>query len=85
MGVLLAFFVGWSVGAKAGAQGFAEVVAAVKTVHESEEFEALIALTRAHAAAALQEIGKLVSGEAPLPEPVDLLERVRRMTAQRPT
>jgi hypothetical protein len=80
MGVLLAFFVGWSVGAKAGARGFEEVVDAMRTVKDSEEFAALVMVARSHAAAALQEVGKLMSGETALPESADLLERVQRLT-----
>ena len=79
MGVLFAFFVGWGLGAKAGPKGFEEVVDALKAVKESEEFDALIAISRMHLAAALAEVGKLVSGETPLPEPVDLLEKVQRL------
>jgi hypothetical protein len=85
MGVLLAFFVGWATGARAGAKGFQEVVDAVRTVKESEEFEALVAISRAHLSNAMHEVGKLVSGETAAPNPVDLLERVQRMTSHRTT
>lgn len=81
MGVLLAFFVGWTVGAKAGAKGFNEVVDACRTVKDSEEFEALVAITRSHAANALAEVSKLLSGETSVPAPADLLERVQRLAA----
>jgi hypothetical protein len=79
MGVLLAFALGWGVGARAGSAGFDEVVEALQTVRRSEELEALLAVARAHLAAALSEVGKLVSGETPVPEPVDLLARVQRL------
>jgi len=72
--------VGWSVGAKAGVKGFDEVVDAMRTVKESEEFAALVMVARSHAAAAIQEVGKLMSGETALPESTDLLERVQRLT-----
>ncbi len=84
MGVLFAFFVGWSVGAKAGSQGFQEVADAVKTVKDSEEFASLLAITRTHVSSALHELSKLMSGETPLPDPVNLLERVQQLTSQRP-
>ena len=83
MGVVLAFLVGWTVGAKAGPTGFEEVSAAVRTVKDSEEFEALLAITRTHVARALREVSKLVSGETPAPAPADLLERVQRLTDRR--
>jgi len=85
MGVLLAFFVGWTVGAKAGPKGFEEVVDALRTVRDSEEFAALVVITRAHAASALGGLSRLVSGETPMPEPADLLGRVQRLTEHRPT
>lgn len=85
MGVLLAFFVGWAVGAKAGPKGFDEVGAALKTVKDSEEFEALLAIARTHLASTLHELSKLVSGETPVPEPTDLLDRVQRLTRPRST
>lgn len=85
MGVLLAFFVGWTVGAKAGAQGFQEVLDAVRTVKDSEEFEALVAIARSQVSGALHELSKLVSGDTPTPTPVDLLERVQRLTGARHT
>lgn len=80
MGVLLAFFVGWAVGAKSGAKGYQDVVDAAKAVNESEEFKALVAIARVQVANSLQEIGKIVSGEAPMPDSGSLLERVARLT-----
>lgn len=83
MGVLLSFLVGWSVGARMGAKGYAEVIDAAKAVKDSEEFDALVALTRTHVAATFHELSKLVSGATPLPEPLDVLERVQRLTSRR--
>ncbi|MGB8652661.1 MAG: hypothetical protein WCD35_18585 [Mycobacteriales bacterium] len=83
MGVLLAFFVGWTAGAKAGSKGFDEVVDALKTVKESEEFAALVAIARTQLAGSLRELSKLVSGERPAPDPVDLLDRVQRLAGPR--
>ena len=80
MGVLLAFFVGWSVGAKAGAEGFDDVIDAMRRVKDSEEFAALVMVARSHAAATLQQVGRLMSGETPMPDSTDLLERVQRLT-----
>lgn len=84
MGALLAFLVGWSVGAKAGPAGFEEVVAAAKTVQQSDEFAALLSVARSHLADSLVALGRLVSGESPLPPTADLLEQVQRLTARRP-
>ena len=85
MGVLLAFFVGWAAGSKSGPKGFQEFSEAVKTVKESEEFAAFLALSRTHAASALHELSKLLSGETAAPNPVELLDRVQRLTSNRPT
>lgn len=85
MGVLLAFFVGWAAGAKAGAAGFRDVADAVRTVRESDEFDALVAITRSHVSSAMEQLSKLVSGESPMPESTEVLDWVQRMTSQRPT
>jgi hypothetical protein len=84
MGVLLAFLVGWSVGAKAGPSGFEDVVEAAKAVRASQEFSALLAVVRTHTADSLAALGKVVSGETPMPEAGDLLAQVQRLAARRP-
>lgn len=82
MGVLLSFFVGWAVGAKAGPKGYQEVVDAARTVRQSEEFTALVDISRRHLSTALHELSRMVS-TSPDAEPEDLLTRVRRMTGSR--
>ncbi len=82
IGVAVAFCVGWSVGAKVGTEGVHEVLAAAKTVKESEEFDALVAIARVHGAEVLVRLSKMVSGEIAMPEPVDLLDRVKRLKAR---
>lgn len=84
MGLLMAFFVGWTVGAKAGAKGYEEVVAAVRTVRQSEEFAALVSISRTHAASTLRELSKLLSGETERPAAEDLIARVQRLTGRAP-
>ncbi len=74
MGLMFAFAVGYAVGARAGEQGYQEVVDALRAVGESEEFRGLLAALRAHASATLQELSGLLA-EAP-DEPV-LLDKVR--------
>lgn len=85
MGALFAFFVGWAVGAKAGPKGYQEVLDAAKTVKESEEFGAFLAIARTHLAASLHELSTMVSGESPRPDPADLMERVTRLVKPRAT
>lgn len=86
MGVLLAFAVGYTVGARAGAEGFDEIASSVKAIRESEEFGALLDALRSHAGYALKELSDLLNNrDAQLPVG-DLLERVRGMAGQaRPT
>lgn len=83
MGIVLAFLVGWTAGTQAGPKGYTEVVAALKSVRESEEFAALLEISRHHLSTALREVSKMISGEIAAPAPIDLLERVQRM--KRPT
>lgn len=81
MGVLLAFAVGYTLGAKAGAHGFEDVVASFKAVRESEEFRNALDVLRAHASHVLREAADLASR----PEPVDtgdLLARVRNLVGR---
>lgn len=85
MGAFVAFLLGWAVGAKAGPSGFDEVVAAAKAVRQSEEFAALLSVTRSHVSSTLGELSRLTSGETPLPDASDLLAQVQRLTARRPT
>jgi hypothetical protein len=82
MGALLGFFVGWAVGSKAGPKRFQEVVSAAREVQQSEEFGALVQISRAHLASALQELSRLVSATEE-PGPDDLVNRVRRMSSLR--
>lgn len=82
MGVLLAFAVGYTVGARAGAEGFAEIVSSVKAIRESEEFSALLDAVRSHAGYALKELSDLLNDRDRQLDTGDLLERVRNMAGQ---
>jgi hypothetical protein len=81
MGVLLAFAVGYTLGAKAGAQGFDDLVASIKAIRESEEFRNALDVLRSHASHVLREAGELVSREEPI-DTSDLLARVRQMAGK---
>ena len=83
MGMAVAFGVGWSLGARLGTEGFHEIADAAKAVRATEEYDALVAIARSHGADVLMRMSKLVSGEVAMPEPVDLLARVKRMTENR--
>ena len=78
MGALLAFTVGYVVGARAGTEGLEEVMASIRTLRDSEEFEALVSAMRSYLSHTLQELGGLVAPESQRPHTVtDLLSRLR--------
>lgn len=82
MGVLLAFAVGYVVGARAGAQDFDDVVRAVQELRDSEEFRSLGGVLRSHLSHALRSSTELLE-RAEMPESglaTDLVERVRLLT-----
>jgi hypothetical protein len=79
MGILMAFAVGYFVGARAGNDRLDEVIASLKAVRESEEFHALLDSLRTHSAHMLQELSTYLSAaERGVPLPIDdLVARVR--------
>ncbi len=58
MGLILAFIVGYFIGARDGSEGLDEVIEAAKAVASSQEFEDLVLVARAHASHVLQEVGR---------------------------
>lgn len=89
MGIVLAFAVGYFVGAKAGHEGYDDVVEAVRAIRDSSEFRDLLTVLRAHSGSVLRQLGDyLESADADrLPgaededgfNPARLVERVRAM------
>jgi hypothetical protein len=78
MGIMLAFAVGYAVGANAGQEGYQEVVDALRAVGRSEELHALAAALRSHAGATLRQLSVVIEGEPDEPlNPGRLLDRVR--------
>ena len=63
MGVLLAFLVGWAVGARGGAGQYDDVVAAYRALRDSDEVAALLAALRSHAGYTLKEVGEWLSSD----------------------
>ena len=64
MGILLAFAVGYVVGAQAGSEGYEEVVTSLKLVRDSEEFKALLSALRSHAESAKMNHRDLLVAES---------------------
>jgi type II secretory pathway pseudopilin PulG len=78
VGILAAFAVGYAFGAKAGVEGLEEVVASIKALRDSQEFEALVSATRSYLSHALQSLGESLAPESQRPQTVtDLLGRLR--------
>jgi hypothetical protein len=83
VGILTAFGVGYLMAAQGGKEGVNEVVAAARSVKESDEFSYLIKALRAHAGEVFQELGKRISGDSSGPLSItDLLERNRGLNAK---
>jgi hypothetical protein len=61
MGTLFGFAVGYIVGARAGSQGFDEVVEALRTVRDSDEFQALQEVLRTHVRGSVRTLGAWLS------------------------
>ena len=83
MGVLLAFAVGYVLGARSGAGGLDEIVTSLKDIRDSEEFAAMVHALRSHAGHVLREAAELVGVETQTMTMNDVLERMRAMATQR--
>ncbi len=81
MGVLLAWALGYVVGARSGVHDFDDVARALKELRESDEARDLWSVVRSHAAHALRSAAEMLEQ----PEPpgaqmaTDLVERVKLM------
>lgn len=84
MEILLAFAVGYVVGAQAGSESFQDVVDSYKAVRESEEFRSLLKALRDHAGSTLEEVGGLLR-RGTEEEAGDVLARVRDLVRRVPT
>lgn len=79
MGVLLAWAVGYVIGARAGSAEFDDVVRALQELLDSEEMRGLWSALRVHLAHVLRSTADLLEREE-IPSPgaaSDLVERVR--------
>jgi hypothetical protein len=56
VGLIMAFAVGYFVGGRGGNEGLDEVLAAIRVVRDSNEFEDLLAALRTHASHTLREL-----------------------------
>ena len=86
MGIVLAFAVGYLVGANTGKEGYQEVVDALKAVRDSDEFHGLAGAVRSHLGASLRQLADIVEDQQRLEgsSPARLLDRVRTIMARPP-
>lgn len=82
MELLVAFFIGWAAGARAGEQGFTEVVDAARELRRSEEFRALVDALRSHLAATLRAMADVLGDTEAAVTPATVLDRVARITGR---
>jgi hypothetical protein len=86
MGFLLAFVAGYVVGGRGGSEGFDDVMAALKEVTNSQEFDDLIKALRSHASHALQELGRRLAIDVDEPMSMStILQRARTFVQSEPT
>ncbi|MEP7022182.1 MAG: hypothetical protein ABI808_16180 [Pseudonocardiales bacterium] len=71
---------GYVLGAKAGEEGFEEVVDSVNAIRKSDEFHSLAKVLRAHTSHVLREIAKALDEESEQAGMTELLERARKLT-----
>jgi hypothetical protein len=77
MGVLLAWVVGYVVGAKGGSEDFDDVVQAVKELRDSDEVRQLLSVVGSHIAHVLHSTAQVLE-QVPTSQPTsDLVDRVR--------
>jgi hypothetical protein len=60
VGVLLAFAVGYVIGARAGSQDFDDVVKAVNEIRQSEEFNGFLSALRSHVSHTLRDVANVI-------------------------
>jgi hypothetical protein len=85
MEILVAFAVGYFIGARAGSEGFDDVVNSFQAVRESDEFKGLVAALRSHASHTLLELSSIVGGDTkvPIKSVNDVVTRVRNLVGSR--
>lgn len=79
MGILLAFGVGYVVGARAGERGYQDVVDAIKQLRESEEAHDLMSALRSHVGFTLEDVARRLREDGQPINVGDVLARARRL------
>jgi hypothetical protein len=66
MGTLFGFVVGYVLGARAGAQGFEEVVESLRDIRRSDEFRGFVDAMKSHSRHVLGQITGRLAGDLPV-------------------
>jgi hypothetical protein len=78
------FLAGWYLGAKAGNDGFDDVVSTARGIFESKEFKDFLAAGRSHLASSLRNLGDLIDVEGvDADAEQDLIDFVQHLMARR--
>jgi len=65
MGTLFGFVVGYILGARAGAEGFEEVVQSIRDIRRSEEFRGFVDAMKSHSRHVAAQVTGRLAGELP--------------------
>lgn len=63
MGTLFGFAVGYILGARAGGEGYDEVVRSVRAIRQSEEFQGFVSAMKDHGRHILREVSGRLAGD----------------------
>ena len=80
MGTLFGFAVGYVIGARAGSEGFDEVVDALRALRESEEARAFVQVLRGHLRGSAAVVGAWMTNP---PSSEDLVARAKERVQRR--
>jgi hypothetical protein len=87
MGILLVFAAGYVMGARAGGESLDEVISAMRTIRDSDEFNDLVRALRSHAAHSLRGLATMMEdGREQVVDrtsPNDLVDRVKLIVGLR--
>jgi len=82
MGTLFGFAVGYVIGARAGNEGFDDLLRALTAIRSSEEYQGFMSSLRSHLRHTLREVNNRLAMVAEEPEPDDPVARARARLAR---
>jgi hypothetical protein len=82
MGTLFGFAVGYVIGARAGNEGFDDLLRALSAIRRSEEYQGFMTSLREHVRYTLRQVNERLAQVAAEPEPDDPVARARARLGQ---